>query len=141
VFVQRSIHDEFVERVCIYAKTLRSGDSLDPDVQIGPLISEKQLDRVLGYMRGAIPEGASLATGGERLGGDLANGYFVQPTVFANVTHDMTIAREEILGPVMSILPFDDSDEALRLANATEYGSGGAVWTRGMSTARRWSTA
>ena len=137
VFVQRSIYDEFVERVRIFAKSLRIGDGLDPDVQIGPVISQKQLDRVLGYVRGAIPEGASLATGGERLGGDLADGYFVQPTVFSNVTPDMTIAREEIFGPVMSILPFDDSDDALRLANATEYGLGGAVWTRGMSTAMK----
>jgi aldehyde dehydrogenase (NAD+) len=79
--------------------------------------------------------GATLATGGERLGGDLASGFFVQPTVFSNVTPEMTIAREEIFGPVISVLPFDGYDDALQLANATTYGLGGAVWTRDMNTA------
>jgi aldehyde dehydrogenase (NAD+) len=113
------------------------GNGLDPDVQLGPLISGKQLDRVMGYVQGAPAEGARLAVGGERLGGDLAGGYFVAPTVFADVSNDMRIAREEIFGPVISVIPFDDADDALRMANDTEYGLGGAVWTRDVSTMYR----
>jgi aldehyde dehydrogenase (NAD+) len=135
LFVQRSIHQEFVERLVAFSKTLRVGNGLDPNVQVGPLISQKQLDRVMGYVHGAVPEGANLATGGERLGGDLASGFFVQPTVFSNVKPEMAIAREEIFGPVISVLPFDDHEDALRLANATTYGLSGAVWTRNMNTA------
>ncbi|HSV79564.1 MAG TPA: aldehyde dehydrogenase family protein [Ramlibacter sp.] len=137
LFVQRSIQEEFVERLVAFSKTLRVGNGLDPAVQMGPVISQKQLDQVLNYMRGAVPQGAKLATGGERLGGDLANGYFVQPTVFSNVTPEMTIAREEIFGPVISVLPFDDENEVLGMANATDYGLGGAVWTRNLNTAMR----
>jgi aldehyde dehydrogenase (NAD+) len=137
LLVQRSVHDEFVERLTDFAGKLRIGNGLDPEVQIGPVVSEQQLDRVLGYVNGAVPEGATLAAGGERLGGDLARGYFVRPTVFSNVTAEMTIAREEIFGPVISVLPFDTEEEVLRMANATEYGLGGAVWTSNMSTAMR----
>lgn len=137
LFVQRAIHDEFVERLTTFTKSLRIGAGVDPDVQLGPVISQQQLDRVLGYVHTAVPEGARLAAGGQRLGGDLATGYFVEPTVFAGVTPEMTIAREEIFGPVISVLPFDGEDEVLRMANATEYGLGGAVWTNTMSTAMR----
>ncbi|GJH27072.1 aldehyde dehydrogenase [Caballeronia novacaledonica] len=137
LFVQRGVHEEFVERLTAFTKTLRVGNGLDPEVQMGPLISQQQLERVMGYVQGAVPEGATLAIGGERLAGDLANGYFVQPTVFSNVTPTMKIAREEIFGPVISVLPFDTEAEALDLANATEYGLGGAVWTRNLSTAMR----
>jgi len=137
LFVQRGIHEEFVQRLKAFTKTLRVGNGLDPNVQMGPLISEQQLERVMGYVQGAVPEGATLAAGGERLGGDLANGYFIQPTIFSDVTPTMRIAREEIFGPVISVLPFDTEEEVLRLANATEYGLGGAVWTRNMATALR----
>jgi len=137
LFVQRSIHEEFVQRLVAFSKTLRVGNGLDPAVQLGPVISRTQLDRVMGYVRGAVPEGATLATGGERLGGELADGYFVQPTVFSNVRAEMTIAREEIFGPVISVLPFDNEAEVLRMANATDYGLGGAVWTRNLNTAMR----
>jgi aldehyde dehydrogenase (NAD+) len=135
LFVQRSIHDEFVARLVSFTKTLRVGNGVDPDVQMGPLISEQQLNRVMDYVRGAVPEGATLATGGERMDGALARGYFVQPTVFSNVTPEMTIAREEIFGPVISVIPFDDHEDALEMANATPFGLGGAVWTRDLSTA------
>ena len=137
LFVQRRIHEEFVARLTAFSKTLRVGNGLDPAVQMGPVISEQQLARVMGYVQGAVPEGATLACGGERLGGELAPGYFIQPTVFSNVTPGMKIAREEIFGPVISVLPFDTEEEALQLANATEYGLGGAVWTRDISTAMR----
>jgi aldehyde dehydrogenase (NAD+) len=137
LFVQRGIHEEFVERLKAFTRTLRVGNGLDPDVQMGPLISQPQLERVMGYVQGAVPEGATLAIGGKRLGGDLAGGYFIEPTVFSHVTPGMKIAREEIFGPVLSVLPFDTEEEVLRLANATEYGLGGAVWTRDVSTALR----
>ena len=137
VMVQRSIQEEFVERLKAFAGTIRMGDGLDPDVQLGPLISQRQLDRVMRYVRDAPAEGATLAAGGERLGGDLAGGYFVAPTIFADVSNDMTIAREEIFGPVMSVIPFDDAEDALRMANDNEYGLGGAVWTRDVSTMYR----
>ena len=137
VFVQRKIHDEFIARTKEFTAKLRIGNGLDPDVNMGPLISQQQLDRVMGYVQGAVPQGASLAMGGNRLGGDLASGYFVEPTIFSNVSPGMTIAREEIFGPVMSVLPFDSEEEVLRLANGTEYGLGGAVWTSNISTALR----
>ena len=135
LFVQRSIHEEFVERLTAFSRTLRVGNGLDPQVQLGPLISGKQLDRVMRYVGLGSTEGAVLAVGGKRLGGDLAGGFFVEPTVFSGVNNEMSIAREEIFGPVISVIPFDDADQALRLANDTEYGLGGAVWTQNVSTA------
>jgi aldehyde dehydrogenase (NAD+) len=137
LFVQRRIHDEFVERLCDFARQLRVGNGRDPQVQMGPVISRRQLDRVLGHVQGAIAEGARLETGGVRMGGDLAEGYFIAPTVFSDVMPDMAIACEEIFGPVAAVLPFDHEDEVLRLANATPYGLGGAVWTRDHGTALR----
>jgi len=137
LFVQRAIHDEFVERLATFADGLRVGNGIDPDVQIGPVISSSQLDRILGYVEGGILQGAELVAGGRRLDGELRNGYFVAPTVLANVTPDMTVAREEIFGPVISVIPFDTEEEVLRLANDTEYGLGGAVWTTNASTAMR----
>ncbi|WP_374410352.1 aldehyde dehydrogenase [Novosphingobium colocasiae] len=137
VFVQRSIQEEFVERMAAFTSTLKVGSPLDPDVQLGPLISERQLSRVLEYIEIGSFEGASLAVGGKRLTGNLAGGYFVEPTVFDNVDNGMRVAQEEIFGPVMSVIPFDDGEEALRLANSIEYGLGGAVWTDSVSTATR----
>jgi aldehyde dehydrogenase (NAD+) len=136
VFVQRSIHEEFVERLNRFSGTLKVGNGLD-DVHLGPLISKKQLDRVLSYVEIGASEGAKLAFGGKRLEGELANGYFIQPTVFTGVHNEMTIAREEIFGPVMSVIPFDTTEDALTLANATVYGLAGGVWTRSLSTAHK----
>lgn len=137
IFVQRSIHEEFVERMQAFTKTIKVGDGLDSDTQLGPLISNRQLDRVMSYMSIGTGEGARLAGGGTRLGGDLAKGYFVEPTIFADVSNDMRIAQEEIFGPVASIIPFEDDEEALRLANDTSFGLAGGVWTQNLGTAHK----
>ena len=137
IFVQRPIYDEFVERLAAFSKTIRVGDSLDPQTQLGPLVSSRQLSTVMGYFDLARSEGAQVASGGERLGGALAEGFFVPPTVLSGMTNDMRTAREEIFGPVASVIPFDTEEEAIRLANDTQYGLGGAVWTRDVGTAHR----
>ena len=137
VFVQRAIQEEFVERMAAFTRTLKVGNPLDPDVNLGPLISERQMARVLEYVDIGSFEGARLATGGQRLSGALGSGYFVEPTVFDNVDNDMRVAQEEIFGPIMSVIPFDDGEEALRLANSIDYGLGGAVWTGNVGTATK----
>nr|WP_184078759.1 aldehyde dehydrogenase family protein [Sphingobium subterraneum] len=137
IFVQRSIHEEFVARMAAFAKGLKVGDPLNAETKLGPLISERQMCRVLEYVDIGSFEGATIATGGKRLSGELSNGFFVEPTVFDNVSNDMRVAQEEIFGPVVSVIPFDDGEEALRLANTIDYGLGGAVWTRDVGTATR----
>ncbi len=137
IFVQRSIQEEFVERMQAFTKTIRVGNGLDPKAVLGPLISERQLERVMHYVGVGGDEGARLAGGGGRIGGEYAQGYFVEPTIFADVRNDMTIAREEIFGPVAAVIPFDDMDEALRLANDTPFGLAGGVWTQNLGTAHK----
>jgi aldehyde dehydrogenase (NAD+) len=130
LFVQRGIYDDFVARVAAIGKTLRVGNSLDPTTQLGPLVSQAQLDRVNGYFQIAEGEGARIISGGEQLGGALAGGYFVPPTVVTGVTNDMRIAREEVFGPILVAIPFDDEADVIDLANDTGYGLGGGVWSR-----------
>jgi aldehyde dehydrogenase (NAD+) len=137
LFVQRSVQEEFVERLKKFSATLKVGNGLEEGIDLGPLISQRQLDRVMGYVNIGTKEGATLATGGTRLGGALAAGYFVEPTVFADVNNAMTISREEIFGPVISVLSFDTVDEVLHMANDSEYGLGGGVWTRNLATAHQ----
>jgi aldehyde dehydrogenase (NAD+) len=135
VLVQRAIVDQFTERLLEFMKTLRVGHSLDSEATLGPVISQPQLDKVLSYIDIGRREGAELVHGGDRLGGELENGYFMAPSVFSGVTNQMRIAREEIFGPVLSILPFDDLDEAIAIANDSDFGLGGAVWSQNLSTA------
>jgi aldehyde dehydrogenase (NAD+) len=138
LFVQRGIYDEFVERIAAFAKQLRVGNPLDPDIQLGPLVSQGQLERVTGYLESGKAQGARAVSGGGRiLREDLAEGYFVEPTVFTNVRDEMKIAREEIFGPVISALPFDTAEEAVARGNATDYGLGSGVWTQNLTNAHR----
>lgn len=138
VFVQRGVYDAFLERLKARTESIQLGDPLDPDTHLGPMVSMAQRDKVLGYIETGKREGARLVTGGgvpEMQG--FENGAWIQPTVFADVTDEMTIAREEIFGPVMSVLVFDDEAEALRRANATEFGLAAGVFTADLTRAHR----
>jgi aldehyde dehydrogenase (NAD+) len=136
LLVERSIHDELVERLGKFAAGLKIGDGADPSTEIGPIVSRRQLDKVEGFLRSGRDEGATVVAGGRRLNeGHFAKGNFVEPTVFAGVSDGMQIARDEIFGPVISALPFDTLDEAVKRANATQYGLAAGVFTRDVSTA------
>ena len=138
LFVERKVYDDFVGGVAEFGRNLKVGNGLDPATQIGPLVSQEQLDRVTGYLALGQQEGArALAGGGRATEGDLAQGFFVPPTVFADVNDEMRIAQEEIFGPVIAAIPFDDIDEVLKRANATTFGLGSGVWTRDVSKAHR----
>ena len=138
VFVERPIYDEFVSRMSSFADSLRVGDSRDPTTQIGPIVSEAQLDRVTGYLEIGQSEGARTTAGGSRItDGSLANGYFVSPTVFSDVKDEMRIAREEIFGPVASVMAFDTLEEVIDRSNRTQFGLGGGVWTRDVGKAHQ----
>jgi aldehyde dehydrogenase (NAD+) len=134
VFVEKSIHDQFVERIALMNRQRRLGDPLDPDTEQGPQVDQAQFDKIMRYIDVGKREGARCVTGGDRTGD---RGYFVQPTVFDGVTDDMAIARDEIFGPVMSVLQFEDVDEVVRRGNNTFYGLAAAVWTRDVSKAHQ----
>src|ERR1700745_1406685 len=138
LFVESRIYDEFVGRVAEFGKKLQVGNGLDPNTQIGPLVSKDQLDRVSGYLDIGQKEGARALAGGARLTeGALSKGYFVPPTVFANVQDNMRIAQEEIFGPVISAISFKNSDDLIKRANATTFGLGSGVWTTNVSKAHQ----
>ncbi|WP_170571427.1 betaine-aldehyde dehydrogenase [Ruegeria atlantica] len=134
VFVQKDIKEAFLVRLSERLATAKIGDPLDEDVNFGPMVSEKQMKIALGYVEKGKAEGARLVFGGARIAGD---GFYMQPTVFADVTDDMTIAREEIFGPVMSVLDFDTEEEVLARANDTEFGLAAGVFTNDLTRAHR----
>jgi betaine-aldehyde dehydrogenase len=133
IYVHRSVLSDFSQRVATHAQALRLGDPLDPETEVGSLNNEKQLRRVLHYIQIAKDEGATLVTGGSQVG---SKGYFIEPTVFVG-GNDLTIAREEIFGPVSILIPFDDDDEVLTMANNSEYGLTAVLWTDSASRIQR----
>ena len=134
VFVQRDFHDEFVDKLTKYASQSKAGNPLDPKTTIGPLVSKEQFERVKGYLDIGKKEGAQASLGGEVRKG---KGYFVDPTIFTGVKNDMRIAREEIFGPVASVIPFKDENDAVLQGNDTTYGLAAAVWTNDVSRAHK----
>ena len=131
LLVERPIYDEFVARVSAFAATLRVGNGMDAETQIGPVVSAKQLERVQSYIDIGVGEGASVSAGGATMTDtSLAGGFFVRPTVLNNVDYRMRVAQEEIFGPVVTAIPFDTQEDAIRIANGTVYGLGSGVWTR-----------
>lgn len=132
------VYDEFVRRVVARAQTAKLGDPFETDTDQGPQVSEEQMKKILGYISLGKEQGASLLTGGAQHG---SHGYWVQPTIFADVDDEMAIAKEEIFGPVMSIMKYDDYDDVVRRANASEYGLAAGVWTTSLDRANTLSRA
>jgi acyl-CoA reductase-like NAD-dependent aldehyde dehydrogenase len=141
LFVEQSIYEEFVARLADMARSVKLGHGLDPETKMGPLVSRAQQERVLDYVRIGKEESARPLAGGNAPNGDLAGGYFVEPTVFAGVNNGMRIAREEIFGPVVCAIPFDDLPDAVAKGNDSEFGLAAGVWTRDIRKAHQAAAA
>ena len=137
LFIEKKIYDRFVSDLVEYSKNFRVGNGFNPESVLGPLISKKQQDRVIGYQELAKREGAEVLVGGSANEQEISKGYFVKPTILANVTNDMCVAQEEIFGPVVGALPFETIDEVIELANHTQYGLGGGVCTTDIRKAHK----
>ncbi|MBL28953.1 MAG: carnitine dehydratase [Rhodospirillaceae bacterium] len=136
LLVQKSIHDQFVERLVAFAKTARMGNPMDMDTQVGPVTTPPQFEKVLSYIDVARNEGAQLALGGgPATRPECGDGWFVEPTIFTGVNNAMRIAQEEVFGPVLSVIPFEDEEEAIRIGNDVAYGLAAGVWTTSLNRA------
>ncbi len=138
LFVEQKVYNDVVDRLADQNKSTRIGDPFDPDTQQGPQVDKAQFDKILKYIDYGKKDGAKCVTGGKRHGDE---GYFVEPTLFADVEDDMRIARDEIFGPVLSVLKFKSEDELIRRANDTNFGLAAAVWTRDIAKAHRYAKA
>lgn len=138
LFLSRTRHDAFVAEMVEKVRRMKIGDPMDPETTVGPVVSQKQMERVLRYVDIGKSEGAKVAIGGKRaVAGNLARGFFIEPTIFVDVTNDMTIAREEIFGPVLSVLQYKDTDDAVRLANDNQFGLAAGVWSKDEAKAQQ----
>jgi acyl-CoA reductase-like NAD-dependent aldehyde dehydrogenase len=141
IYAHRDIYDQVIDRLVATVEATPVGDPLDPEIMMGPVVTSVAQDRILGVIDRAVAAGSGeLLTGGTKLDGDLANGYFVSPTIFGNVDHASELARDEIFGPVLSVIPFSDEDEAIALANDSDFGLGAFVYTADLSRANRVAT-
>ncbi|HWS71588.1 MAG TPA: aldehyde dehydrogenase family protein, partial [Thermoanaerobaculia bacterium] len=138
MLLERSIHDEFVERFATAVKKLRLGDPADPSTDVGALISEAHVQKVTGYIELAKQEGGTIVAGGNRID---RKGFFVEPTIITGLGCDCRVLQEEIFGPVVTITPFDSEDEAIAFANSTKYGLSATLWTRDLQRAHRVAAA
>ncbi|MEP7358852.1 MAG: aldehyde dehydrogenase family protein, partial [Anaerolineales bacterium] len=141
LFVEKPIFQAVVDGLAAQAGRIRVGPGFAPKVHIGPIVSDKQLQTVLGHIERGRQAGAEIVTGGERLGGDLAGGYFIPPTIFTHADDSLPLLQEEIFGPVVAVTPFDDWDELITRANSTRYGLAAGAWTRDLSKAHRFARA
>ncbi len=135
LFVENKVRDEFLEKLVGRAKKMQPSDPLDPKTRLGAIVSQEQMQTVLSYVEAGKKEGAKLIAGGNRVSVDGGKGFFLEPTIFGDVTNDMKIAQEEIFGPVLATLSFDDVDQVIELANRNQYGLAAAVWTRDIKKA------
>ncbi len=136
LLVQESIHNEFVDRLVEFAKTARMGDPMDPDTHVGPVATVPQFEKVLGYLDVARSEGVETVLGGARAERpECGNGWFVEPTIFTGVRNTMRIAQEEVFGPVLSVIPFRDQEEAIEIGNDVVFGLAAGVWTQDIGRA------
>lgn len=134
LYIEKSVHDQVIDGMVKIAKGLKVGHGLDPDTQMGPLVSQTQIERVCGYIESGLNEGAEAITGGKRIGN---HGYFVEPTILVNANRDMKVVREEIFGPVVAAMSFTDPEEIVAMANDSIYGLSASIWTKDVSKVHR----
>jgi aldehyde dehydrogenase (NAD+) len=139
LFIEKKIEDEFVSKLVEFSKKIKLGDPLDPKTRLGAIVSQKQMNTVLGYIETGKKEGATVLAGGKRASVNGDHGYFIEPTIFGGVKNEMKIAQEEIFGPVLAALTFDDVDQVAELANKNIYGLAAAVWTNDIKKAHQLS--